>query len=865
MSIAEQYKDAVNPKNILAYIDRDVLENQLNGFCYALNAGVALIYNEEMPATIHNLDRIDALGTPEQARCFYHPFCKFYRDPGSYPNGHEECKCWDNQVAMHYYSGDEGWDKPVLYRCHLQMWDMAFPLCVENRLVGVLFAGQKIVVERNDKVVGPLQSIQSSVHWPNYEESSYQRQEVQNALQEKVIDAQLRRTLGEKLSDKTNTVSSSDLVKSFLKFKDLGEILQKQLANSYVQRSKAAEETFLRLAEREFSAPVQSQIGLREKIRAACESFSDAANQAGVQVYVVQGRNFVRQVCVIEDNAQSGPDTIPTEECMNLEGDRLLSGEEIAQHCPSLRDHLLPSSSFFCYREAPPARGHAMLVLVLLKLTKPTNSVLSLAENFCKTVAILADRADASLVIDAEKTAMLFDAAMTGALKAEGLLHVIQELCDLLSARGSSLFLRQDLLPPPYRGHDESRFVLFETTGLWDMSKGELECSCMEQKEEYFYDISISPTRGLTGWVAKYRAAINLPNRSLETLARERDKAIESGRARPVTGENEVDPIRWKNVVCEHPMNKADAESERYVPFLAAPLLSSEGHALGVIRASCIREGSFKTAFSDRDLLIMESAAKALALGFEAALTLRRRQQFVQSTVHEVLMPMHGIMTIASEVLEGHLELAKLSKLIEIAAKTTVVVRNLELLARTNLDQQIQSESEISTEIVPFLISQWKEVQAMASEPGLFVRVDANTSRHVGCKAIRPDATNLVLKNLIYNAIKYSCRGTDIILFAKNRDASFFEISVQNEGVAIGEDERETIFDEGHRSPNAKEQNVQGSGLGLYVSRAIMRAMGGDLVYRPKGHRRRVQAKNRDVWIHEFVAIMPIGDFKTNR
>jgi two-component system, OmpR family, sensor kinase len=87
------------------------------------------------------------------------------------------------------------------------------------------------------------------------------------------------------------------------------------------------------------------------------------------------------------------------------------------------------------------------------------------------------------------------------------------------------------------------------------------------------------------------------------------------------------------------------------------------------------------------------------------------------------------------------------------------------------------------------------------------------------------DAIVRVLTNLFDNARKYSPEGTPITV-AVSSDARRVAVDVHNAGGEIAEEDREAIFE---RFRRADETEAPGTGLGLYISRGLVRAHGGEL------------------------------------
>lgn len=91
---------------------------------------------------------------------------------------------------------------------------------------------------------------------------------------------------------------------------------------------------------------------------------------------------------------------------------------------------------------------------------------------------------------------------------------------------------------------------------------------------------------------------------------------------------------------------------------------------------------------------------------------------------------------------------------------------------------------------------------------------------------VDPALMRIALSNVIDNAVKYSSGGTILIELA--RDGKGWSIAITDSGEGIDESQMGIIF-ERYRQANDVDQSVQGVGLGLYVSRQILRAHSGDL------------------------------------
>ena len=82
-----------------------------------------------------------------------------------------------------------------------------------------------------------------------------------------------------------------------------------------------------------------------------------------------------------------------------------------------------------------------------------------------------------------------------------------------------------------------------------------------------------------------------------------------------------------------------------------------------------------------------------------------------------------------------------------------------------------------------------------------------------------------VLTNLVVNAAKFAPQGTPISISAKNEGDGVVIVEVLDQGPGIPEDKRDLVFEKFKRL----ERGGSGIGLGLFISRALMRSMGGGL------------------------------------
>jgi signal transduction histidine kinase len=96
---------------------------------------------------------------------------------------------------------------------------------------------------------------------------------------------------------------------------------------------------------------------------------------------------------------------------------------------------------------------------------------------------------------------------------------------------------------------------------------------------------------------------------------------------------------------------------------------------------------------------------------------------------------------------------------------------------------------------------------------------------------IRADSDRLhsILGDLIENAVKYSPAGGDVTCSVSS-DGEVATVTVSDQGLGIPEVEMRRLFTRFGRTVRPQTSHIPGSGLGLYLARALARLHGGDVV-----------------------------------
>ncbi|HTS97297.1 MAG TPA: ATP-binding protein [Streptosporangiaceae bacterium] len=91
-----------------------------------------------------------------------------------------------------------------------------------------------------------------------------------------------------------------------------------------------------------------------------------------------------------------------------------------------------------------------------------------------------------------------------------------------------------------------------------------------------------------------------------------------------------------------------------------------------------------------------------------------------------------------------------------------------------------------------------------------------------------PTATDVILGQLLENAIKYSPDGGTVTVRAKGEDGQI-QVTVEDEGIGIPAADRERVFERFVQGETGDRRRFGGIGLGLYIVRQLARAQDGEV------------------------------------
>jgi signal transduction histidine kinase len=263
-------------------------------------------------------------------------------------------------------------------------------------------------------------------------------------------------------------------------------------------------------------------------------------------------------------------------------------------------------------------------------------------------------------------------------------------------------------------------------------------------------------------------------------------------------------------------------------PTIVVPLELQQGRGAMVIRSVRLMP-----IFGDEELTRLSQYATSLSAGLDrvtlsskiAALE-RAKTDFLNIASHELRGPM--------TVIKGYLTMLEGGALGEVAPKVRSVLPLLisksdevnwmieQMIEASRLEEGRLALKKNRNDIVELTDVAIDGVRMLLAGHELKVAMPVESIE----ADVDPDRFQIVVRNLLSNAAKYSPSGSDICIEV-HRDGDMAFVLVRDQGVGISTDDQSHLFTRFGRIETST--HVQGTGLGLWLSREIARMHDGDL------------------------------------
>jgi signal transduction histidine kinase len=263
-----------------------------------------------------------------------------------------------------------------------------------------------------------------------------------------------------------------------------------------------------------------------------------------------------------------------------------------------------------------------------------------------------------------------------------------------------------------------------------------------------------------------------------------------------------------------------------------------DGEALGYLGLYSVHVNFYNESHARVAALLAERAAQAVRNARMYAVEQERaraaeglaqlRSDFVSAVSHELRTPLTSIIGY-TELLQARWHhfseperLERLGHIARSAARQQRLVEDLLLLSRLDADKFALTLESVT--LVSVINAAVDEVQG--SYPGQRIILQGPGHQQVMAAALR---TMQVLANLLDNAAKYSPEGSPITVNWVVED-QMVALRVIDRGSGVPEEGRDQLFSRFGRLTGSRIRAGRvGTGLGLYLSRRLAVAMGGDI------------------------------------
>ena len=261
------------------------------------------------------------------------------------------------------------------------------------------------------------------------------------------------------------------------------------------------------------------------------------------------------------------------------------------------------------------------------------------------------------------------------------------------------------------------------------------------------------------------------------------------------------------------------------------------GDAIGVLH-----ELASDAAGMDRErLLVLGRLADQIALVAQAARlrarqdeTLRRlreldemKSDFIAITSHELRTPLAAIRGFVNTLRRRLDQLSPEESQEFLAIVDTQTDRLIRLVEDLLVTSRIEAgKLTLRAEDVELVALVDQVLRGLESGERVVVRRDPATPDTI---VVDPQRLAQVLTNLVQNALKFSGPEPPVELVIEPAGDEAIRFSVVDRGPGIPQHERSAIFERFHQMDAASTRRSEGAGLGLYITRQLVEAMGGSI------------------------------------
>jgi heavy metal sensor kinase len=211
----------------------------------------------------------------------------------------------------------------------------------------------------------------------------------------------------------------------------------------------------------------------------------------------------------------------------------------------------------------------------------------------------------------------------------------------------------------------------------------------------------------------------------------------------------------------------------------------------------------------------------------DSFLTLDR---FVADAAHELLTPLTTLRSVGEVGLRGTRPVEHyrevIGSMLEESQRLQLLVEKLLQLARAEGGARMLECAPVRLEVLAQQCAE--DASVLADEKKQKIVVESVETEAITDTLLLRQS----IQNLLDNAIKYSPQGATIKIVVEEVD-HHCQVSVADDGPGIPVEQQARLMDRFFRADNARDRNSGGFGLGLAITKAYMRVLGGTVTYEP--------------------------------